>query len=38
LWTVVAGLLAVLTCKSIRLADVDDRCTDEDAVRTLAAL
>jgi hypothetical protein len=29
-WTVVAGLLAVLVGKSIRLVDVCDRCTDED--------
>jgi hypothetical protein len=37
-WTVVAGLLAVHMGKSIRLADVRDRCTDEDAVWTLAGL
>jgi hypothetical protein len=29
-WTVVAGLLAVLVGKSIRLADIRAGCTDED--------
>jgi len=31
-WTVGSALLAVLMGKSIRLADVHGRCTDEDAV------
>jgi len=37
-WTVVAGLLAVLVGKMIRLADVRDHRTDEDPAPTLAAI